>query len=293
MSAHLSRRVLAELIGTALLVFFGAGSVVAAVIAGGGRLDYAALGFVGLSFGLVIAIAVYGFGTTSGAHINPAVSIALAVVRRFPWREVPAYIVAQLVGGVLGGVLIVAVFGSRATQIGGVGLTAVNPGVGYGQGMAAEAVGTFLLLLAIMALAVDRRAPPGPSGLVIGLAVATGIFVVGPITGGSLNPARTFGPYVVNSFFGGVTPWRQFWVYVVGPVVGAVLAALVYVAVARPVREVPAEAAQGTAGEVAGRRVPAGEVPASAEQGTAGEIEGQRAPADPVEHPDGQRDERG
>ncbi|NJC68516.1 MIP family channel protein [Planosporangium thailandense] len=293
MSAHLSRRVLAELIGTALLVFFGAGSVVAAIIAGNGRLDYAALGFVGLTFGLVIAIAVYGFGTTSGAHINPAVSIALAAVRRFPWREVPAYIAAQLVGGVLGGLLIIAVFGPRATEIGGVGLTAVNPGASYGRGVVAELIGTFLLLLAIMALAVDRRAPPGPSGLVIGLAVATGIFVVGPITGGSFNPARTFGPYVANSIFGGVTPWRQFWVYVVGPVAGAVLAAFAYVAVARPVREVPAEAAQGAAGEIEGRRLPTGEVPTEAAQGTAGEIEGRRAPADPVERPDGPRDERG
>jgi glycerol uptake facilitator protein len=257
MSAHLTRRVLAELIGTALLVFFGAGSVVAAIIAGDGRLDYAGLGVIGLAFGLVIAVVMYAFGTTSGAHINPAVSIALAAARRFPWRDVPAYIAAQLVGAVLGALLIVAVYGRRATEIGGVGLTALSPGAGYLKGVAAEALATFLLLLAFMALAVDRRAPPGPVGLVVGFAVSTGIFVIGPVTGGSLNPARTFGPYVVNSLFHGFTPWREFWVYVAGPVIGAVLATLAYVAVARPVREVPEEAPQATEGEVEGRRVSA------------------------------------
>jgi glycerol uptake facilitator protein len=256
MSAHLMRRVLAELIGTALLVFFGAGSVVAAIIAGDGRLDYAGLGVIGLAFGLVIAVVVYGFGTTSGAHINPAVSIALATIRRFPWRDVPAYIAAQLVGAVLGSLLVVVVFGPRATEIGGVGLTALNPTAGYVRGVTAEAVATFLLLLAIMALGVDRRAPPGPAGLVIGLSVSVAIFVIGPVTGGSLNPARTFGPYVVNSLFGGFTPWREFWVYVAGPLIGAVLATLGYVVVARPVREVPVEAPQGTEGEIEGRRVP-------------------------------------
>jgi glycerol uptake facilitator protein len=278
------RRVLAELIGTALLVFFGAGSVVAAIIAGEGRLDYAGLGVIGLAFGLVIAIVVYGFGRTSGAHINPAVSIALAAVRRFPWRDVPAYIAAQLVGAVLGGALIVVIFGPRATEIGGVGLTALNPSVSYVRGVTAEALGTFLLLLAIMALAVDRRAPPGPAGLVIGLAVSTAIFVLGPVTGGSLNPARTFGPYVANSLFGGSTPWRQFWVYVAGPVIGAVLAALAYVAVARPVREVPEEVPQGTEGEVEGRRVPA-------EASHGDDLPDGHDP--PVDRPNGRDDEKG
>jgi glycerol uptake facilitator protein len=256
MSAHLMRRVLAELTGTSLLVFFGAGSVVAAIIAGNGQLDYAGLGVIGLAFGLVVAVIVYAFGTTSGAHVNPAVSIALAVVRRFPWREVPAYLVAQLAGAVLGGLLVVVVFGRRAIEIGGVGLTAMNPALGYYRGVAAEALGTFLVLLAIMAVAVDRRAPPGPAGLVIGLAVSTAIFVIGPITGGALNPARAFGPYVVNALYGGFTPWREFWIYVVGPLIGAVLAALAYVVLARPVREVSPAVPQGTEGEIEGRRVP-------------------------------------
>ena len=93
-------------VGTALLVLFSVGSVVAALRLGHGVLDYPGLGMIALAFGLVIAIAISGFGTTSGAHINPAVTISLAAVRRFPWREVPAYVAAQPVGGVLGAVLI-------------------------------------------------------------------------------------------------------------------------------------------------------------------------------------------
>ena len=96
--ADLGRRLLAEFVGTALLVIFGAGALVAALEMGKGELDYAGLGIVALSFALVIAAVVYMFGTTSGAHINPAVTFSLAVVRRFPWVEVGPYIAAQLAG---------------------------------------------------------------------------------------------------------------------------------------------------------------------------------------------------
>jgi glycerol uptake facilitator protein len=255
MAAQLSRRLLAELIGTALLVLFGAGSVVAALKVGGGKVDYAGLGMISFAFGLVIAIVVYGFGATSGAHINPAVSISLAAVRRFPWREVPAYVAAQLAGGVLGGLLIVAVFGARAATLGDVGSTSLADGAGYVRGIVAEVIGTFLLLFTIMALAIDRRAPAGWAGLIIGLAVTTDILLIGPVTGGSMNPARTFGPYLTNTLFGGSTPWSQFAVYVIGPLVGGVLAAVAYDLIARPVREVPAEAPQGAEGEIRGRRI--------------------------------------
>jgi glycerol uptake facilitator protein len=253
MAAHMSRRLLAELVGTALLVLFGAGSVVAGLLVGGGRLDYPGLGMVALVFGLIIAIVIYGFGTTSGAHINPAVTVSLAVVRRFPWRDVPAYVAAQLVGAVLGGLLIVAVFGARATDLGGVGSTALADGTGYLQAIVAEAIGTFVLLFAIMALAVDRRAPTGWAGLVIGLAVTADILVLGPLTGASMNPARTFGPYLTNTLFGGSTPWTDLWAYLVGPLVGGALAVVVYDLVARPERPVPTEVPQGAEGVIRGR----------------------------------------
>lgn len=112
MTGSLARRCGAELVGTALLIIFGPGSVVAALSLGhGGDLDYAGLGTIGLSFGLVVALVIYAFGTTSGAHINPAVTVALAATSRFPWRDVGAYVVAQLVGALAGGLLVVGAFG--------------------------------------------------------------------------------------------------------------------------------------------------------------------------------------
>ncbi|SEK58287.1 MIP/aquaporin family protein [Nonomuraea pusilla] len=278
MVGDLPRRLVAEAIGTMLLVLFGAGSIVAALVVGRGTLNYAGLGIISLSFAVAVAVAVFAFGTTSGAHINPAVTVALAAGRRFPWSEVPSYIVAQLIGGFVGALLIVGGFGGRAVRLGGVGLTQLQPGVNPWQGLLFEALGTFLLLLTIMALAVDRRAPTGWAGLMIGLAVAGEIFVLGPLTNGSVNPARTFGPYLANALFGGSTPWAQLGVYIAGPVIGAVVAVVVYDFVARPERELPAGAEQGLAGEITGAREPGGEVPAGVEQGTMGPILGERGP---------------
>lgn len=234
MSASLLRRLLAEFVGTGLLVLFGAGSVVAALTINGGRLDYAGLGIIALAFGLVVALAIYAVGTTSGAHINPAVTVALAAARRFSWSEVAPYVVAQLLGAFTGAMLIVAYVGSRATGLGSVGLTALGPGVNGLQGIVAEALGTFLLVFTIMAVAVDERAPAGWAGFLIGLAVATEIMLIGPFTGGSVNPARSFGPYLVNQLFGGSTPWSEFYVYIVGPLVGGVAGALCYDVLVRP-----------------------------------------------------------
>ncbi|QWZ09935.1 aquaporin family protein [Nocardioides panacis] len=239
MSPSLLRRLVAEFVGTGLLVLFGAGSVVAALELNRGRLDYAGLGIISLAFGLVVALVIYAVGTTSGAHINPAVTVALAAARRFRWAEVAPYVVAQLLGALVGGLLIVAYVGSRATDLGSVGLTALGPGVNGVQGIVAEALGTFLLVFTIMAVAVDQRAPAGWAGFLIGLAVAVEIMLIGPFSGGSVNPARSFGPYVVNQLFGGSTPWSEFYVYVVGPLVGGVAGALCYDVVARPAAAVP------------------------------------------------------
>ncbi len=234
MTGSLPRRLLAELLGTALLAFFGPGAVVAALALGKGSLDYAGLGIIALSFGLVVALVIYALGTTSGAHINPAVTVALAVTGRFRWAEVPAYVGSQVVGAVLGAFLVVGVAGTKAATAAGVGLTSTSPGVGAGQAVLAEGLGTFLLLFTIMAVAVDRRAPVGWAGFLIGLAVVCEIFVIGPFTGGSVNPARTIGPYLANTVSGGTTPWGELWIYVVGPVVGGVLAVLVYDRLVQP-----------------------------------------------------------
>src|SRR3954451_24753860 len=145
MAPDLGRRLVAEALGTASIVLFGGGAVVAALRLGKGSLDYAGLGIIAFSFALVIAIAIYAFGTTSGAHINPAVTFSLSVVRRFPWAEAGPYIAAQLVGGLVGGLLIVAIFGHGATHLNDTGGTVIATDVSRGQALVAEALGTFLL----------------------------------------------------------------------------------------------------------------------------------------------------
>jgi glycerol uptake facilitator protein len=233
MEATLARRLAAEVVGTALLVLFGAGSVVAALRLGGGELDYSGLGMVAITFGFTVAIAIYAFGTTSGAHINPAVTMSLAVTGRFPWGEVPAYVGAQLVGGAVGAALIVAAFGGEAVDF-ATGGTSLAEDITYAQGIVTEALATFLLVTAIMALAVDRRAPAGWAGFMIGLAVAAAILASGPLTGGSLNPARTFGPMLVTGIGGGDASWGDLPAYIVGPLLGGLVAAFTYDVIARP-----------------------------------------------------------
>jgi glycerol uptake facilitator protein len=252
MDAPLARRLFAEAVGTGVLVLFGAGSVVAALTVGKGTLDYPALGMVSIAFALAIALAIYAFGETSGAHINPAVTISLAAVGRFPWSEAGPYIGAQLVGAVAGAGLIAAAFGGHAVDL-GTGATTVADGVGWLRAIVAEAIGTYLLVMAIMALAVDKRAPGGWAGFMIGLSVAAAILLIGPLTGGSLNPARTFGPLLVNTIGGGDTNWGDLPIYVIGPLAGGLAAALSYDVIAQPRLFDEPEPAQGTAGDIEGR----------------------------------------
>ena len=233
MTSDLMRRLVAEILGTAVLVIFGVGTVLAALTVDEGSLTYAGIGFIALGFTIAVAVAIYAFLAVSGAHINPAVTFALAITRRFPWSEVLPYIIAQFVGAGVGSLLLVASFGMPAVDFGS-GATALGSGVTYGQGIVAEVLGTFLLMLAVMAVAVDQRAPNGWAGLIIGLAVCGAILVIAPLTGGSLNPARTFGPNLVQSLFGGAVEWVQFPVYIIGPLIGSCAAALVYDLVARP-----------------------------------------------------------
>jgi glycerol uptake facilitator protein len=258
--ASLARRLATECVGTGLLILFGPGSVVAALALGGGALDYAGLGIIGLSFGLVVALVIYAFGSTSGAHINPAVTFALAATRRFPWREVAPYMAAQLLGAVLGGLLVVAAFGTASVDVSNVGAVSFGEGVGYPRAILVEALGTFLLMLTIMALAVDKRAPAGWAGLMIGLSVTCVVVVFGPLTGAAINPARAFGPFAAAQLVGGDVPWSQLPAYVVGSLLGALVAAISYDLLARPrAAEPTAEPAQGTQGDIVGRRADEGD----------------------------------
>jgi glycerol uptake facilitator protein len=237
----LIKRCLAEMLGTGLLVYFGAGAAAMTLMlahgtspgtpfnigigALGGLADWLA---IGMAFAIAIAAGIYALGRISGAHLNPAVSIALWATKRFPTGETGAYIVFQLIGATIGSLLFAASAGMDAVTIGGLGATAPFPGIGYGQAILAEFIGTFILMLAIMGVAVDQKAQPGFAGLVIGLTVAGVITTTGNIAGASLNTARTFGPYIGDWLLGGTNLWVYFPIYVIGPILGAVSAAFVY-----------------------------------------------------------------
>lgn len=227
METPLARRLLAELAGTTILCLFGIGAAVAVARVGAGG---PGLLVVALAHGLALAVAVYAFGSVSGGHFNPTVTVALAARSRFPWREVPAYLVAQVLGGTLGATVVhLAYAGSGAT--GGLGATTLADGVNVGQGLLAEAFGAFLLVTAVYALAVTPSAPKGVVGFGIGLALAVQIMAIGPLTGASVNFARTIGPDLVLALTGGEVAWSHLVVYLVGPVVGGLAAALLYEAV--------------------------------------------------------------
>ena len=237
MEHSLAQRALAETVGTALLVLVGPGSVVATLILAGKSVPAitgADLLGISFAFGLVITALVYALGKVSGCHINPAVTFALAATKRFPWREVPAYWAAQVLGAVVGAFAIWAVFAHSAIDL-GMGQTSFNEDtVAWGQAIFAEGIGTFLLMFAILGI-VDGRSPSELAGIVIGGVVVAIIMVVGPMTGASLNPARAFGPELVSAIGGGVTHWGQLIpVYVLPGLVGAGLAGFAYDFLAEP-----------------------------------------------------------
>lgn len=241
MGASLVKRSVAEGIGTALLVYLGAGSAaITLMIASGTKpatpfnIGIGALGglgdwlAIGLAFAFVIAAVIYAMGRISGAHINPAVTIALWATKRFPSQDCGAYIVAQCIGASIGSFLFAATVGMDAVTIGGLGATAPFPGISMGQAILAEFIGTFVLMIVIMGVAVDKQAPPGFAGLVIGLTVGGIITTLGNVSGSSLNPARTFGPYLGDLVLGGNNLFGHFPIYVIGPILGAVAAAFLY-----------------------------------------------------------------
>jgi glycerol uptake facilitator protein len=234
------QRALAEIIGTALLVFVGAGSVPAILLLEGGSkapFSGADLGMISFAFGLVVVAMVYTVGKVSGCHINPAVTFALALTKRFPWREVPLYWGSQVVGATAGAFAIWATFGARATHLGyGFGLTNFNHAtVSWGSAMFAEAIGTAILMFTILGI-VDSRSPEGWAGLVIGLVVVAIIIVVGPVTNAAINPARVFGPLFVQSIDGAHTHnWLKFiGAYLPADLIGAGIAAFAYDFIATP-----------------------------------------------------------
>jgi len=206
------RSCLAELIGTFCLVFAGCGAIIIDAKSHG---QVTHVG-IAISFGLVIAVMVYAIGHISGAHINPAVSLAFALTRHFPVRLLVGYWAAQALGAVLAATALRLTFGNL------VHLGTTLPAGGDGQSLLLEGVMTFILMFVIMAVATDNRAVGQAAALAIGGAILLDAMFGGPISGASMNPARSFGPALVSG------TWGHLWVYVLGPAVGAVAGALAY-----------------------------------------------------------------
>jgi aquaporin NIP len=208
----LGRRCLAEAFATFALVFAGCGAIVANTERGG-----IGPNGIAVAFGLVIMVMIYATGHVSGAHINPAVTIAFTATRHFPPRETLAYVPSQLGGAIGGALLLRAVWHGTPANLG-----ATVPTVGSGAAFAYELVLTAFLMFVIMAVATDTRAVGEAAAIAIGGAVALDALFGGPITGASMNPARTLGPAIVAS------EWTDTWIYLVAPVTGALAGAILY-----------------------------------------------------------------
>jgi MIP family channel proteins len=206
-----ARALVAEAIGTFALVFAGCGAIMVDA-----KTD--ALGHVGvaISFGLVIMVMIYALGHVSGAHFNPAVTLSFAFARHFPRTRVVPYWGAQLLGALAAAAILRGSLGNVA-HVG-----ATLPSGSEGQAFLWEAVLTFFLMLVIMAVATDTRAVGEAAAIAIGATVGLDAMFGGPITGASMNPARSLGPAVVAVDFDSI------WVYLLAPIVGAAVGAVVY-----------------------------------------------------------------
>ena len=200
---------IAEAIGVFALVFAGVGAIMANATTG-------ALGHVGvaLTFAFTILVMIYALGHVSGAHFNPAITIAFAATGHFPWRRVPTYVLAQVAGATLAALALLFLLGDGVRA----GVTAPGAGIGTLTAFAFEVIASFFLALVIIGVATDRRAAPGAAGLAIGLTVGLDALFAGPLTGASMNPARSIGPALASGV------WSDLWIYLLAPIVGAVLA---------------------------------------------------------------------
>lgn len=217
---YLLRRVGAEFLGTYALVTTGCGAII--VNSQTGALSH--LG-IALTFGLVIAVMVAAIGHLSGAHFNPAVTLAFAFIRHFSWREVPLYIGGQLLGATFGAFTLRTLFGMRAD------LGTTFPQGDVMQSLGLEFLMTAGLMFVITAVATDNRVPVPLAALAIGASVTLGVLWGGPISGASMNPARSFGPAILSGI------WSHQWIYWLGPIVGAIAGVFAYQMVRLPLLE--------------------------------------------------------
>ncbi len=212
---------ISESVGTFFLVL----GICGVISAGAGQ---AVLTNVALVHTLVLMSLVYAIGSISGCHVNPAVTVGLAAIRKISGRDAGIYIACQVAGAVCAGLLVHALFNVRGEPV-NFGTPAVSDAFLHGGSaflaLIAEALGAFLLTWAVMGTAVNPAAPKGVAGIAIGGALGVGVLIFGPATGASFNPARWFGPALTSGEF------ADWWLYILGPILGATAAALLYQAV--------------------------------------------------------------
>jgi glycerol uptake facilitator protein len=233
----LAQKLGAEALGTAVLVFLGAGSVPALYLARGGKggapFTGAELFAISTAFGLAVVAMIYAVGKISGCHINPAVTIAMALTKRMPWATAVPYVIAQCVGGTLGGLAIWGVFAHKVHDA-GVGHVAYAPDTAMGSAMLCEGLGTAILLFTVLGIVDKRGGADLLAGLVIGLIVIGIIITVAPQTGAAINPGRYTGTLITAQLAGLNPDWGQAWVYWVADVVGGLCGVLAYDVLAKP-----------------------------------------------------------
>ncbi|KAK1592194.1 hypothetical protein Q3G72_021015 [Acer saccharum] len=208
----ITQKFIAELIGTYFVIFAGCGAVAVNKI-------YGSVTFPGVcvTWGLIVMVMIYSVGHISGAHFNPAVTFTLAIFKRFPWFEVPLYIIAQLIGSSLASLTLSLMM--DVTPRAYFGTLPVGSNV---QSLVAEIIISFLLMFVISGAVTDNRAIGELGGIAVGMTIMLNVFVAGPISGASMNPARSIGPAIVKNVYKGI------WVYIAGPIIGAIAGGFAY-----------------------------------------------------------------
>ncbi|CAI9087849.1 OLC1v1022033C1 [Oldenlandia corymbosa var. corymbosa] len=220
------QKLIAEVAGTYFLIFAGCGSVVV----NNARDNTITFPGISIVWGLAVMVVVYSVGHISGAHLNPAVTIAFATCKRFPWKQVPAYVLAQVIGSTLASGTLRLIFNGHQDHFSG-----TLPNGTDLQSLVLEFIITFYLMFIISGVATDNRAIGELAGLAVGATVLLNVMFAGPISGASMNPARSLGPAIVSN------KYKSLWVYMVGPTTGAIAGAWVYNLIRftdKPLREI-------------------------------------------------------
>ena len=204
----MSKRFISEIIGTFALVFCGTGAMVINDFTGGTVTHVG----VAITFGLIVMGMIYAFGDISGAHMNPAVTIGFAYAKKFPWKEVPAYVLAQLIGAFLASGILLYLFPESQT------LGATLPGLSAIKVFIFEIILSFFLMVVIINVSTGSKEIGVVAGIAIGSVVLLEAMFAGPITGASMNPARSIAPAVVSGNI------ADLWIYIFAPIIGCVLA---------------------------------------------------------------------